>query len=43
MRKYKVLKFIIDNRRPIGLLIGSILTVAGYPDFAPFFQQIGES
>lgn len=42
MYKYKVFKFIFDNRRPIGLIIGGIFTIAGYPDVAPYFQRVGE-
>lgn len=38
----KVLSFIYINRRPIGLLVGSILTILGYTEQGEYLQKVGE-
>lgn len=38
----KVLKFIYQNRRPIGLLVGSALAVFGYPEEGEAVKDFGK-
>lgn len=43
MQKLKsLLSFIFDNRRIIGLIVGSSLTLAGFPEHGDFLAKIGE-
>lgn len=39
----KVVKFVFDNRRTIGLIIGGTLTLAGLPEYGIFVTKVGES
>lgn len=39
----KVAKYVFENRRVIGLLIGSALTLAGMPEYGVFATKVGES
>lgn len=38
----KVVKFVMDNRRTIGLIIGGTLTLAGFPEYGQFATNVGE-
>lgn len=38
----EVAKFIFANRRTIGLIIGSSLTLMGLPEYGDFVAQLGE-
>lgn len=38
----KITKFIIDNRRIIGVIVGSTLTLIGYADFGNIATKVGE-
>lgn len=38
----KVVKFIVNNRRIIGVVIGGIFTLAGFPDIGDFATKAGE-
>lgn len=39
----KVAKYVFTNRRVIGLIVGSTLTLAGLPDVGDFITRLGES
>lgn len=39
----KVAKYVFKNRRVIGLLVGSALTLAGMPEYGNFVTKVGES
>lgn len=39
----KVIQYIFENRRVIGLIIGSTLTLAGLPEYGSFVTKVGES
>lgn len=39
----KVAKYIFTNRRVIGLIVGSTLTLAGLPELGGFVTNIGDS
>lgn len=38
----KVCKFIVQNRRTIGVIIGSTLSLLGYTEFGAFATKVGE-
>lgn len=38
----KVVKYVFENRRIIGLLIGSTLTLAGLPEYGAYAVKIGD-
>lgn len=38
----KVVKFVIDNRRTIGVIVGGTLTLLGYTDLAGIATKVGE-
>lgn len=43
MQKFaNAIKFLMDNRRMIGLIVGSGLTLAGLPDYGEFITKVGE-
>lgn len=43
MEKCKVVaKYLFTNRRIIGVIVGSLLTLAGYHDEGRFVQNLGE-
>lgn len=37
----KVVKYVFENRRVIGLIVGSTLTLAGLPDVGNFVTNVG--
>lgn len=39
----KVAKYVFVNRRIIGLIVGSTLTLAGLPDVGDFVTRLGEA
>lgn len=42
MEKFaKVVTFVFKNRRMIGLLIGSTLTICGFPEYGTFATKVG--
>lgn len=41
MKIAKIFKFIFDNRRMIGLIIGGTLTIAGYPEAGSYVTNVG--
>lgn len=38
----KMVKYVFINRRIIGIIVGSVLTLAGYQDEGRFIQNLGE-
>lgn len=41
MNKFgEVLRFIYDNRRAIGVMVGAALTMAGFPDHAKVVENV---
>ena len=42
MKKFRnVLSFIIKNRRVIGVIVGSMFTLAGFPDGGEYIEKVG--
>lgn len=39
----KIIKFVFDNRRVIGLIVGGTLTLVGLPEYGEFVIKVGES
>lgn len=39
----KVIQYIFENRRVVGLIIGGTLTLAGLPEYGNFVTKVGES
>lgn len=37
----KVTTFVYQNRRTIGMIVGGILTIAGYPEMGNYAQNVG--
>lgn len=37
----KVLEFVFVNRRSIGLLLGSVLTISGLPEYGEYVAKAG--
>lgn len=38
----KICKFIVANRRTIGVIVGSTLSLFGYAEFGTFATKVGE-